>query len=166
MIPVMQTRDGWPHGNCWMAALASILEVPLESLPDLYEEGTRRGDPEAWWWGIALEVAEQHGVLLEHVSPGDGRYPGLGFPPGYAIACIPSPGVTGHAVVALDGAIVHDPHPRQPSRGLLARDVKHWYAVRRANADSRRAALTREPAPTPNSVSGSSSLGVGPERPQ
>jgi hypothetical protein len=131
MKAVMQTVDGWPRGNCLMASLASILEVPLESLPDLYEEGARRSpaDPESWWWGILLETCFAHGIHVEVMEPGDWRNPN-GYPPGYAIASVRVPGqVPGHAVVALDGVIVHDPHPRLPSRYMTAKDVQHWYAI-------------------------------------
>lgn len=128
MKPVMQTRDGWPHGNCLMAALASILEVPLDSLPDLYDEGSRRGDPEVWWWGVFLETCRAHGVECFY-TPARGPGVPAGYPPGYAIASIPSPGVPGHAVVALNGKIVHDPHPLRPSKGMSRRSVRGWYVL-------------------------------------
>ena len=35
MKPVYQTRFGEPHGNCFAACMASILEVGLNDLPDL-----------------------------------------------------------------------------------------------------------------------------------
>lgn len=38
MIPVMQTMFAGkdPHGNCASACLASILEIPLEEVPDFF----------------------------------------------------------------------------------------------------------------------------------
>lgn len=118
----MQTRDGWPSGNCLMASLASILEVPLDTLPDLYDEGCRRGDPEAWWWGIFLETAREHGYGIEEGEPGGWRFPTP--PQGYCIASLATE--PRHAVVALDGELVHDPHPLQIGRG---QKVEHWYAL-------------------------------------
>lgn len=39
MIPVMQTKFGRGQGNCLLAAVASILHRPLESIPDFSVSG-------------------------------------------------------------------------------------------------------------------------------
>lgn len=48
MRPVTQTEIGVDNtrANCLMAAVASILEVPLESLPDVAEHEARGL---SWW---------------------------------------------------------------------------------------------------------------------
>lgn len=43
--PVTQTRTGRPFGNCTEAAAASLLEIPLELLPDLCAPGFTANDP-------------------------------------------------------------------------------------------------------------------------
>lgn len=122
MIPVTQTVDGWPRGNCLMACVASILEEPLDALPDLFDEGSRRGDPERWWWGILLECLAKRGMTA--------RCEESDVPPrGLAIASVRMPGVPGHAVVTLNGAIVHDPHPWQPTRLMTRAPIQHWYVI-------------------------------------
>lgn len=126
MKPVMQTRDGFPKGNCLMAATASILEVPLESLPDLYEEGERRGGDALHWWGVYIETLLLHGLTVALVPNGEEGYPVV-RPKGYAIASILY-GELHHATVALDGDIVHDPHPLQPSK-LPGAKIIRWYIL-------------------------------------
>lgn len=56
MRPVLQTRFGFPSGNCLLACVASILEVPLEEVPDGWdEEGwLARGHTENYWHEIQL----------------------------------------------------------------------------------------------------------------
>jgi hypothetical protein len=105
-----------------MACVASILDEPLDAFPDLYEEGTRRGDVERWWWGILLEALATRGLTARCVE-------GIA-PAGYAIASIRLAHVPGHAVVTLDGAVVHDPHPSQPSRAKPPQ-FQHWYVIER-----------------------------------
>lgn len=99
MIPTFQNRRE-KDGDCFRAALASILEVALRDLPDLpYEEGT---------WGIwdAL-LAERFGLWLLWPDA-----EGLGIR-GYAVAVVDSEhfGRASHVVVTLDGEVVHDPDP-------------------------------------------------------
>lgn len=113
MKPVDQTLFGTPLGNWLMACVASILEVPLESLPDLNDEIVARGGEEAKtesgdavWWNVLQETLRRHGKIAIYYP----NSPAI-LPPGYHIAS----GVGGrdlrHACVSLDGTIVHDPHP-------------------------------------------------------
>lgn len=126
MKPVMQTRDGWPKGNCLMAATASILEVPLDALPDLYDEGERRGGDAIHWWGVYIEALLQYGYTVAHVPNGEDGYPII-KPKGYTIASIRYNGLN-HATVALDGQIIHDPHPMRPSQ-LPGAGIVAWYIL-------------------------------------
>lgn len=108
MKPVMQTTFGEEKGNCLSACIASILELPIEEVPNFCEE-----DREDWWrscWTwlysrgyVGIEVSIQPGVL----SPVWHEY------------CILSgegPRGCHHAVVGRAKGYqgfeyVHDPHP-------------------------------------------------------
>lgn len=145
MKPVDQTEfmgnDGEKRGNCLMASLASILEVPLESMPVLtneHDNGT--------WWNVLLRAAQAHGFTAiywnndSYVQAGDDNVEvGPFLPYGYHIASGPSPrGDFGHSVVALDGHIVHDPHP---SRAGI-KEITSWILIfPRASASRLEAAL-------------------------
>jgi hypothetical protein len=103
MIPVDQTRVGWGpgKGNCLAACLASIFEVELTSIDNvsLSTEGV--------WWNALQSVCNTHGYQPFSYSPGGPHFPQIA-PGGFHIACSSS-----HATVALDGVVVHDPHPRR-----------------------------------------------------
>ena len=96
MSPVDQTTYGPTHGNCISACLASILEVPIETVPSFVD---------TYWWERFVGWLAAQGLAATSV---EGT-----IPPGYAIAFGPSTRLAdrGHACVALDGVIVHDPHP-------------------------------------------------------
>lgn len=102
MKPVLQTRFGVPDGNCFSACVASILEVPIEEVP-------------AYQCDLADEVYWHRWVvwLWEHGWQTDwwkvGAHP---TPEGYAILGVDTP--LPHSVVALDGAVVWNPHHNVP----------------------------------------------------
>jgi hypothetical protein len=108
MKPVYQTKYGIPHGNCFMACVASILEVPLEECPDLYDEEQQGKN----WWGVSVAFVGSKGKLLD--SGWDRSVHGDPpiIPSGYSIALGVARNGIGHACVALEGKIVHDPHAR------------------------------------------------------
>lgn len=90
------------------AALASILEIPLEDVPNFYDAG-----PTEAHWHSALTswlAGRGFGLLEVNVERSDSEVLGL---KGYAIASGPSPRHPDiwHATVWKDGAIVHDPMP-------------------------------------------------------
>lgn len=103
MIPVDQTRSGAIDGNCLEACIASILELPLEAVPDLACRAHDGTDGEHWMEPLT-RFARIHGYAVAYVTDAHLR------PRGHHIACGPSD-AGGHAVVALDGRIVHCPHP-------------------------------------------------------
>lgn len=123
MKPVMQTETTPGKGNCLAACFASILEVPIEEIPDLDCGNNRRGLADylagKGMTPIWLRVA---------ASP-----PGVtwaGHSPPLCVLIGPSPRLPGrnHAVVGRpDGwgyEIVHDPHPEGgglsgPIEGLI-----------------------------------------------
>lgn len=107
MKPVDQTAFGSPHGNCLMASVASILEVPLESLPVLYDECDVKGRQ---WWDVLLEALRPHGLTAIHYPNGTDGFAAI-LPPGYHVASGQASRGYRHAVVYHDGKLAHDPHP-------------------------------------------------------
>lgn len=110
MKPVFQDRFGYPMGNCWEACLASLLEVPLEVIPDGRTEGGSRG---SW--------QEMNQWLIEnfHVSLCCIYHDGLCWPVGprdqhYMLGGTTEGGIA-HAVVAKGGRVVHNPNPKPGS---------------------------------------------------
>ena len=103
MRSVDQTTYG-DAGDCLAAAVASVFEIPLASVPDL-----RGGD----WW--ATLVPWLHAYSWAAVYMPDLPYDFTG----YCVGLGDGPRGRPHAVVwrgGPDGGIAHDPHP---SRGGL-----------------------------------------------
>lgn len=113
MKPVMQTEFGL-KGNCFMACVASITEIPLEELPNLYDDADQMGES---WWEVTVQALTERGwIICWYDTDGDS----LLTPPGWAIANGLSPRGTlsdktderiRHSVVVFDGEMNHDPHP-------------------------------------------------------
>jgi hypothetical protein len=111
MKPVFQTKFGYPTGNCFAAAVASVLE--LESIPDVDPTLPESAWIDAWamwftakglrWLSFSYEPDYSNwGVLV----------------PGYSIANVEvHPGI-GHSVVFFDGEPVHDVAPGSPFLAL------------------------------------------------
>jgi hypothetical protein len=117
MIPVFQTKfiGGSGRGNCLAAALASILEIPLELVPQ-FEECFDTGGAK---WRLAHDrFLFGHGLAACRMDSD----PMLGHP---YLATGLSPRSTEdnycrHIVVYQNGQMVHDPHPS--GAGLLDTD--------------------------------------------
>jgi len=113
MKPVDQTRFGKPDGNCFIAAMASILEVNLADIPDVYCDEDR-------WPDCAerlLEWLDKHDLDFMYLDIKD--FPkDFYWPKGYHLMGGPGPRGPGHMVVGLDGVMVHDPHPSR--EGILS----------------------------------------------
>ncbi len=105
MKPVYQTKFGKGNGNCFQAALASILELPLDDVPHfMVEEGWER-HLEEWLAARGLGVVWVGNSGIESItSRSITKTP-----------CIASvklnPGDVLHSVIAQGGRIIHDPHP-------------------------------------------------------
>lgn len=121
MRPVDQTREG-ATGNCYCAAIASILEVPLESLPDIVAEEMHGRD---WHTYVAAYLFKHHGLMALEL---DGRLVPYVSPRGFHIISGTSPRNPewGHAVVGLFGELLHDPHP---SRAGVAKVTDYTFLV-------------------------------------
>lgn len=98
MRPVDQTTFGQPGGNCFSACVASLLHLTIGDVPyfmgasDWVEEFANWLSPR-WLYPVTIRC-----------QSGDWR------PRGFYILGGESPRGS-HAVVALHGRIVHDPHP-------------------------------------------------------
>lgn len=109
---VTQRVEGFPHGECVRAAYATILGVPIESVPRFDPAtceavGEEQGDRERRWLAsIGLDLVE---VSSEpHELPQE------------VLDCMPpvphlisgiSPRGFGHRCVGVGGKVVFDPHP-------------------------------------------------------
>lgn len=104
----MQNRVAPKIGNCCAAALASVLEIPLSETFD--------GDPEAC---ACPDSVDFWNSLRSWLLARNLMWASVSLPPlGYSIAVGPSPRLKApdgkaipHACVALNGELVHDPHP-------------------------------------------------------
>jgi hypothetical protein len=98
MTPVFQTKTGPEVGNCHQAAVASILGLSLDDVPDFGQEQ----DPE----GSYVKFVGDLGFLVLKPPVGMGSQLNC-----YYLAFGPSI-VTGnsHVVVYRDGKLAHDPH--------------------------------------------------------
>jgi len=111
MRSVDQTTYGPTYGNCISACIASILEMPIEAVPFFADEN---------WWPRFLEWLAKRDLSATKIEGGPP-------PAGFTIAFGPSTRLAGrgHACVAFDGIIVHDPHPSREGLPI----VDHYVAI-------------------------------------
>lgn len=107
MTPVRQTifvaTNPKGRGNCQSAAMASILDLPLDQVIDTASDECRDGG----FWKTIGDWLGDRGLKLVDVEPDDECLIGA-----YSIGCGPSPrGPFFHAVVCKNGRMVWDPHP-------------------------------------------------------
>ena len=117
MIPVYQTTFGVPTGNCFAACLASLLETTLHELREFSqfysdycqryenEEIHRKPDEVTEWWLKLIDVLRPF-----NRQPAFLNDPWMA-PAGFAIAAGTGPRGHPHAVIVLNGELVHDPFP-------------------------------------------------------
>ena len=109
MIAVDQTilSSESEKGNCLAACVASILEIPLEDVPNFVGETS--------WFSALRKFVLIHGYHLFELSPNYSL-------PVYHLMIGPGPRSRDgkqihHSVVGKEGSIIHDPHPSRA--GLL-----------------------------------------------
>jgi hypothetical protein len=118
MIPQRQTifvaDNPKGRGNCQQAAMASVLELPLDEVIDTTSDEVRDG---GFWPPIYRWLADR-GLKMVSVSPKDARLKGQ-----YSIGSGPSPrGKFWHAIICKNGRMVFDPHPSDDG---LKRIMRH-----------------------------------------
>ena len=119
MNRVYQTKFGGTdapigeRGNCWQAAVASVLELPLDEVPNIQE-----WDDSIVWFDKFREWLRQYGLSALGLSTG-GNITIQGY---HLIECKSTTLNNGelHVVVGLNGKVVHDPNPNATSTGEIA----------------------------------------------
>lgn len=102
--PVLQTRFGYPDGNCLAAALASILEVELCVIPEF-------GIGDDWYVRFSEYMVSHYGLQPIDVYASD--LPERFKPKGYHLINGRSPrGDMFHTMVGFCCNPIHDPHPK------------------------------------------------------
>mgnify|MGYP006450460919 CR=1 FL=1 len=100
MMPVYQTVLEPPHGNCLQACIASLFELPLEDVPNFMAYGSG-------WRTKYRKFLKTFGLKSLLYSSREAQSLN-----GYHLVIGGSPrGDFLHAVVGLDGEIIHDPYP-------------------------------------------------------
>lgn len=104
MKPTIQTKTGQWAGNCLAACVASIFEIPIESIPDF-------GIGDDWYIHFTEWCVEVLNVYpLDFSVESDLR------PRGFHIINGPSlHGEWWHSVVGLHGKTCFDPYPDRPA---------------------------------------------------
>ena len=122
MIPVDQTIFvGGPDGrigNCWPAAVASALDLPLEAVPHFWAEADAAGEDDEGW-GRYHTFLRERGLRLEFRGALDVEWPAPEDCVVFGVG--PSPRDVQHMVL-LDrwGNLAHDPHPSRAGLTSLA----------------------------------------------
>lgn len=117
MKPVDQTKFGHGEGNCFAAAIASVLELPIDLVPGVTPDEA---------WGSYMErlrawLSEHDHNYIEVKHDGFESHDKRHW--GWHLICAKGPRNrdTGqaiyHAVVGFNGDLKHDPHPSR--RGVL-----------------------------------------------
>lgn len=122
MIPVKQTTlhdpDNGKYGDCYRASIASILELPINEVPNF--NAIAKSD-ETIFWDEVTKFMESRGLTILSTQANSGRWLSGDT---YHIISGPSPRNNGyHAVVGHNGQIVFDPHP---SNDGLVGDPMEW----------------------------------------
>lgn len=116
MKPVFQTDLTPTHGNCFSACLASVLELPIERVPNFYDLAPH-SEPAAWWAEVRAWLAPLGWGVIHATVPAEvlAEYPGILIVGGKTSR------YTDHAVVYVDGQLAHDPWPG--GQGLVEIDT-------------------------------------------
>lgn len=130
MIPVTQTRIGRPHGNCTEACIASVLEVGIDAVPDLYDPDHEWGSPDfrkAQFLRLHTWLLEVHGLkYVQILAPPRRALPVFAelledaFFTTHHLLMGYNPDGVGHCTVGLAGRMVWDPNPLR--RGIVDAD--------------------------------------------
>lgn len=113
MKPVDQTIMTPPKGNCVAACIASILELPLDEVPNFIWRDT--------FWEDLNDWLAKRGLYLVGI-PTDWVVRGYHIIDGKSKS-----GPWNHVVVGLDGKMVHDPNPKR--LGIKGAPEMYWVFV-------------------------------------
>ena len=135
MKPVDQTIVDKEIGDCTRACVASILELPIDDVPNFITFG-------ATWFKVFWPYLQTFGYDYYGTGwiKGEDRPHGIVLKDshsidGYVIASVPSRTFdeVGHSVVMnLEGVVVHDPNPNkawQDINVVESGDLQHWMMI-------------------------------------
>lgn len=136
MKPVDQTVFGEGKGNCFAACVASILEIPLEEVPNFCG---LHPEPDGTWYREFLRWLSERGLAaMTQQFPGD---PDSFM--SWVRTCAPNiPWIAGgptdrglHCCVYVGDRLAHDPNPNHDRKGLDTVDdatfiLSELYAMR------------------------------------
>jgi len=119
--PVYQTIFGPPHGNCLQAAVASILELNLDEVPNFMAV-----ESEGDWLDIYIDFMARQGLQplfldIEQMGQVEPGWVPLGWHlmSGVSPRCAPYH----HEIVCYRGEPIHDPYP---GGGCELKTQEHW----------------------------------------
>lgn len=128
------------RGNCLTAVVASLLELPIEEVPNFVQDHVDHADGEDdagdWnWWTRLHRFVTEHGHSLAYlrnveapnaVDPAVATFPDPDPGEHYTVSGIsPRDPRIHHIVIYRDGEMVWDPHPDRT--GLIeVDDAYHW----------------------------------------
>lgn len=131
MIPVKQTRFGYPHGNCYAACVASLLEIDIADTPTIDDVAQWNEVWDSWFAsrGLARVTFSANGWT----------------PKGWCILSGVSARVmfdesgerVHHSCVGLDGELMHDPHPDESFLEGAPTDIDLLYPLNPATLVSK-----------------------------
>ena len=104
MKPEYQTKWGKGHGNCFQCALASILELKPETVPDFCNE---YGDE---WHEEVVKWLNQYGLSLITIEPRNKKLDDYKLKNCILLVCVKNDDDVNHAVIYKNGKIIHDPN--------------------------------------------------------
>lgn len=109
--PVDQTSMYDPEtgsgGDCLAACIATITGLPID------EASAAIRAEDDYWWNDTVRFLKHHNWRIYHAFPTEKGT----APAGVSIMCGRSPREVSHATVAIDGVMVHDPHPSREGIG-------------------------------------------------
>jgi hypothetical protein len=118
MIPITQTIFGKPYGNCFAACIASILEIPLDKVPNVmsHDDWFARFN----WW------LNKIGLYLIYFDGWQKEYIETFYKNSYILVYGPAARGVDHACVYKGSALAWDPHP---DRTGLLQDPSGWECI-------------------------------------
>lgn len=120
MIPVKQNIVGSKHANCLQACIASILDKPLNLVPNFMLFGNKY-----YWEALYLYIRSIGfgGIAYVNGLPKNDDYYIVSLDFGHTFDY-------SHCVIYKDGNIVHDPHPKGIQDGDLDKIVAHYQILK------------------------------------
>lgn len=100
------------EGNCFEASIASILEIPIEQVPDF--QSTNDAGP---WMDEFNEWLRLFGLQAVHLEPAERNMELVRDCCCEATIRSPRMYWLYHSVVVKNGVVIHDPHPSKESLG-------------------------------------------------